>query len=191
VRVLLTIKHGYGVTVGDTHHAANERFCTGGVQANQQQASGECFEQHSYPPGSDFIEVRSMADMTLFRQYIDLADQMIANSTKDDIAETARLLAMNLAHYQSKFGDMPLEETLAVLNVDRPNESQLHLLVSGMENLVGVLGMVREGGPGKTACLTPHDSAYHRNASVAGWRRHQRDRTLAWAREPGDNASLR
>ena len=89
-----------------------------------------------------------MADMTLFRQYIDLADQMIANSTKDDIAETARLLAMNLAHYQSKFGDMPLEETLAVLNVDRPNESQLHLLVSGMENLVGVLGMVREGGFG-------------------------------------------
>jgi hypothetical protein len=89
-----------------------------------------------------------MADMTLFRQYIDLADQMIANSTKDDIAETARLLAMNLAHYQSKFGDMPLEETLAVLNVDRPNESQLHLLVSGMENLVGVLGMVREGGLG-------------------------------------------
>lgn len=89
-----------------------------------------------------------MADMTLFRQYIDLADQMIANSTKDDIAETARLLAMNLAHYQSKFGDMPLEDTLAVLNVDRPNESQLHLLVSGMENLVGVLGMVREGGLG-------------------------------------------
>jgi len=89
-----------------------------------------------------------MADMTLFRQYIDLADQMIANSTKDDIAETARLLAMNLAHYQSKFGDMPLEETLAVLNVDRPNESQLHLLVSGMENFVGVLGMVREGGLG-------------------------------------------
>jgi hypothetical protein len=27
----------------------------------------------------------------------------------------------------------------------RPNESQLHLLVSGMENLVAVLGMVREG----------------------------------------------
>lgn len=70
------------------------------------------------------------------------------DESKDDIAETARLLAMNLAHYQSKFGDMPLEETLAVLNVDRPNESQLHLLVSGMENLVGVLGMVREGGLG-------------------------------------------
>jgi hypothetical protein len=118
------------------------------VQEKQQQASGEYFEQHGYPPESDYFEVRSMADMTLFRQYIDLADQMIANSTKDDIAETARLLAMNLAHYQSKFGDMPLEETLAVLNVDRPNESQLHLLVSGMENLVGVLGMVREGGLG-------------------------------------------
>ncbi len=89
-----------------------------------------------------------MADMTLFRQYIDLADQMIANSTKDNISETARLLAMNLAHYQSKFGDMPLEETLAALYAGSPNESQLHLLVSGMENLVGVLSMVREGGLG-------------------------------------------
>jgi hypothetical protein len=89
-----------------------------------------------------------MADMTLFWQYIDLADQMIANSTKEDVAETARLLALNLAHYQSKFGDMPLEETLAILNADTPNEAQVHLLVLGMENLVGVLGMVREGGLG-------------------------------------------
>lgn len=84
--------------------------------------------------------------MTLFRQYIDLADQMIANSTKDDIAETARLLAMNLAHYQGKYGYLPLEETLAILNADKPNDDQLKMLVSGMENLVGVLGMVRGGG---------------------------------------------
>lgn len=89
-----------------------------------------------------------MADMTLLRQYIDLADQVIANSTKEDVAETARLLALNLAHYQSKFGDLPLEETLAILNTDKPNEGQLNLLVSGMENLVGVLGMVRGGGLG-------------------------------------------
>jgi len=89
-----------------------------------------------------------MADMTLLRQYIDLADQVIANSTKEDVAETARLLALNLAHYQSKFGDLPLEETLSILNADKPNEDQLNLLVSGMENLVGVLGMVRGGGLG-------------------------------------------
>jgi len=87
-----------------------------------------------------------MADMKLFRQYLDLTDQVIANSTKEDIAETAKLLAMNLAHYQGKYGDLPLEETLAVLNAEKPNEDQLKMLVSGLENLVGVLGMVRGGG---------------------------------------------
>ena len=89
-----------------------------------------------------------MADMTLFRQYIDLADHLINSSTKEDIAETARLLALNLAHYQGKYGELPLEETLAVLNADKPNEDQLKMLVLGMENLVGVLGMVRAGNLG-------------------------------------------
>ena len=89
-----------------------------------------------------------MADMRLFRQYIDLADHLITSSTKEDVAETARLLALNLAHYQGKYGELPLEETLAVLNADKPNEDQLKMLVSGMENLVGVLGMVRAGNLG-------------------------------------------
>lgn len=87
-----------------------------------------------------------MADMQLFRQYNELADLLIERSSKEDVAETARLLAMNLAHYQSKFGDLPLEATLATLETDRPNEDQLKILVSGMENLVGVLGMVSSGG---------------------------------------------
>lgn len=87
-----------------------------------------------------------MADMQLFRQYNELADLLIERSSKEDVAETARLLAMNLAHYQSKFGDLPLEATLAMLGTDRPNEYQLKILVSGMENLVGVLGMVSSGG---------------------------------------------
>lgn len=87
-----------------------------------------------------------MADMQLFRQYNELADLLIERSSKEDVAETARLLAMNLAHYQSKFGDLPLEATLAMLGTDRPNEYQLKILVSGMESLVGVLGMVSSGG---------------------------------------------
>lgn len=62
-----------------------------------------------------------------------------------DVAETARILALNSAHYQSKFGELPLDETLAMLHTNRQNEAQLAMLVSGMETLVGVLGMVRGG----------------------------------------------
>jgi len=87
-----------------------------------------------------------MADMQLFRQYNELADFLIERSSKEDVAETARLLALNLAHYKSKFGELPLDDTLAMLEIDRPNEDQLKMLISGMENLVGVLGMVHGGG---------------------------------------------
>jgi hypothetical protein len=78
-----------------------------------------------------------MADLSLFAQYNKLADMLIAQASKDQIAECARLLALNLAHYQSKYGDLPLDETLAMVDADEPNDDQ--------ENLVGVLGTVVSG----------------------------------------------
>lgn len=39
-------------------------------------------------------------DLTTFRQYYAIADQLIAQASKDDLAECARLLALNLAHYE-------------------------------------------------------------------------------------------
>ncbi len=86
-----------------------------------------------------------MSDLSTFKQYYNLADQLIENSSKDDIAETARLLAMNLAHYQSKYGELPLEETLAMIGVAEPNDGQIELLSNAMEILVGVLGNVVTG----------------------------------------------
>ena len=86
-----------------------------------------------------------MADLSEFAQYNKLADMLIAQATKDQIAECARLLALNLAHYQSKYGDLPLDETLAMVDVDVPNTNQAVILAHGMENLVGVLGTVVSG----------------------------------------------
>ncbi len=53
--------------------------------------------------------------------------------------------ALNVAHYQMKYGDLPLEETLAMIDADEPNDDQAKLLANGMENLVGVLGAVCSG----------------------------------------------
>jgi hypothetical protein len=86
-----------------------------------------------------------MADLSLFAQYNKLADMLIAQASKDQIAECARLLALNLAHYQSKYGDLPLDETLAMVDADEPNDEQTVMLANGMENLVGVLGTVCSG----------------------------------------------
>lgn len=86
-----------------------------------------------------------MSDLTTFNQYYALADQLIAQASKEDLAECARLLALNLAHYQGRFGELPLEDTLATLEAPEPNAAQAQLLTRGMETFVGLLGNVMSG----------------------------------------------
>lgn len=86
-----------------------------------------------------------MADLSTFQQYYKLADQLIEKVSKEDLAECARLLAINIAHYQSKYGELPLEEALALIGLHKPNEDQVEMLTNGMEIFVGVLGTVVTG----------------------------------------------
>lgn len=86
-----------------------------------------------------------MADQSDLQQYYRLADILIEQADKEQLAQCARLLALNLAHYQGKFGEMPLEDTLAILDATEPNDEQVVLLADGMEILVGVLGGVLSG----------------------------------------------
>jgi hypothetical protein len=86
-----------------------------------------------------------MSELSTLAQYYKLADQLIEKVSKEDIAECARLLAFNVAHYQSKYGELPLDETLALIGMTKPNEEQLQLMTDGMEILVGVLGSVVVG----------------------------------------------
>jgi hypothetical protein len=71
-----------------------------------------------------------MSALSTFAQYNKLAfaDQLIEKVSKDDLAECARLLALNVAHYESKYGDLPLDETLAMIGMATPNEEQLQLM---------------------------------------------------------------
>ena len=86
-----------------------------------------------------------MADLSNFQQYYKLADVLIEQSSKEQLAECARLLALNLAHYQGLYGEVPLGETLAILDASEPSDEQSKLLAGGMEILVGVLGNVLSG----------------------------------------------
>ena len=47
-----------------------------------------------------------MADQSDLQQYYRLADILIEQASKEQLAECAKLLALNLAHYQGKFGEM-------------------------------------------------------------------------------------
>lgn len=86
-----------------------------------------------------------MSDLSTFAQYYKLADQLVEKVSQEDLAECARLMAMNVAHYQSKYGELPLDETLAMINMEKPNEDQLKLMADGMGIFVGVLGNVVTG----------------------------------------------
>ena len=86
-----------------------------------------------------------MADLSSFQQYNKLADWLIDEASKEQVAECARLLALNLAHYQGKFGEIPLDATLTILDATELNDEQAALLRDGMEILVGVLGGAMSG----------------------------------------------
>ncbi len=86
-----------------------------------------------------------MTDLSMFAQYSKLADMLIAQASKDQVAECARFLALNLAHYKMRYGELPLDETLAMADAVEPNDEQAVMLANGMENLVGVLGAICSG----------------------------------------------
>lgn len=86
-----------------------------------------------------------MADLSKFQHYYRLAEGLTNEASKEQLAECARLLALNIAHYQGKFGQVPLEETLSILDATELNEEQSVLLSDGMEILVGLLGNVISG----------------------------------------------
>lgn len=86
-----------------------------------------------------------MADLSRFTEHYKLADLLIEQASKEQLAECARLLALNLAHYQGLYGEVSLSDTLALLDATEPNDEQALLLADGMEILVGVLGSVLSG----------------------------------------------
>lgn len=61
------------------------------------------------------------------------------------MAECARLLAINIAHYESLHGSLPLDETLEMAYSDQPSQVQIDLMTIGMETMVGVLGGIVQG----------------------------------------------
>ena len=78
-----------------------------------------------------------MTDLTKFRQYNEIADQLIEIADKEQLAECARLLAMNVAHYEMTYGAVLLDEVLATTATGIPNDQQAELMAKGMETMVG------------------------------------------------------
>ena len=80
-----------------------------------------------------------------FQAYWHLSEEMIAQATKEDIAETARILAMQAAHFARKYGELQLPDLAHLLSATSVDDESVGLLRDGTEALVGVLGIVTGG----------------------------------------------
>jgi hypothetical protein len=83
-----------------------------------------------------------LSNWDTYRQYNALADQLLAAATPEQLAESLRILAMNVAHYKSRFGDAPTDDLSGALLSGKVDDGTVAILASSMENLVGVLGTV-------------------------------------------------
>ena len=83
-----------------------------------------------------------MAELDDFAAYSRLADSLIERTTKEEIADVARLLALNCGYYQTRFGDVPANMLLRMVSAENLDSGTATLLVAGMQNLVSALAEV-------------------------------------------------
>ena len=80
-----------------------------------------------------------MSHTTDFPAYTRLADQLIERATREQLADVARLLALNIGWYQQRYGEVPQETLLKMVKAETLDEETLALLSAGMQNLVSAL----------------------------------------------------
>jgi hypothetical protein len=83
-----------------------------------------------------------MSDNGDFTAYARLVDELIEQATKDQIADVARLLALNIGYYHEKYGDVPQEELLRMVRAEALDEETKRLLLHVMQSLVSALAEV-------------------------------------------------
>lgn len=102
-------------------------------------------------------------DLGKFAHYLERSDELLAKATKDDIAETARVLALRVAHYKARFGDLPFDEHLHMLKADTISGTQARVLADGFEILFKVLASLVVSMP--TADRTEESAAIRQHPS--------------------------
>jgi hypothetical protein len=103
------------------------------------------------------IAVRRNLGMSAFEEfkaYWAVAEELIAKATKEQVAEVARILALQSAAYAQKFADLPLDDHLGYLKatdtelaraiVGDDGGKTVGVLRDGAVALVGVLAVVAE-----------------------------------------------
>lgn len=81
-------------------------------------------------------------DLSSFRKYDKLAGDLMAHSSPQELAECARLLALNAA--QARSGSASFQQLAATLDAACHDDRQIKLMAEAMRTLVAVLALVRK-----------------------------------------------
>ena len=85
---------------------------------------------------------------TVFQEFLGywrLSEEMISKASKEDLAETARILAMQAAHMTRMYGEQPMPDFANLLSAANLDDESIALLRDGAEAFVGVLATVSSG----------------------------------------------
>jgi len=86
-----------------------------------------------------------MLDLTGYgrlAQLVKLTDKMTLEASKGALVEAARLLAIQLGHYQRKFGALSLDDSIELMETSALSEDQASRVADGLENLALALATV-------------------------------------------------
>ena len=88
-----------------------------------------------------------MLDLTGYGRLAELTkltDRMTAEASKEAIVAAARLLALQVGQYQRKFGALPLEDAMELLETKPLGEEQAGWVADGLENLAVAVASVKD-----------------------------------------------
>jgi len=71
--------------------------------------------------------------------YLAASDALIEQATKQEIADVAHVLALHVAHYRQRYGDVSIEESLEMLRTEKISDDMAKTLADGFGVLVEVL----------------------------------------------------
>jgi hypothetical protein len=102
-----------------------------------------------------------LAGGLVFLAYLAAPDTLIEQATKAEIAEVARVLALYVAHYRQRYGDVSVEESLEMLRTEKITDEIARNLADGCGVSVEVLKALgrRRGAPSALLLLRLTDGA--------------------------------
>lgn len=80
-----------------------------------------------------------MSEPTSLHTYIQITDALIAQTSKEQLADVARLLAINLGYYAERYGAVPQDELMALIKTETLNDEHTGLAAAGMKNPIAAL----------------------------------------------------